>query len=545
MEPFSLDERRHLRHRILTYAQAQATASQTPAYVDVIIIAIIILIFCVSLLILGAFSRKWRREELDRMKAVHEKSLDADEKNFRDKYGYSWDVVMVFRYTISERVANVLLRERGKTSVKRLSVDHRTSVDVTRHPMHIMVHKLKEAGLQLKLFYGVNDELVYCKIRAPMERLLKEADRIHYRLQFDPDRLLKVLNTGNYPKWMRVNTDPSPHTSMAFTDSIYGQFYLERDLFTTPTSPNKDTGEDPADKRAPRRNPTLEQLEAENRSKGQKVPGHGRPPHYIADVPMKLQDLFVKYRSGMDDGAKVESLFKDTDRIQLIHSIITDAPVHQQGCRIPVEKFLGSAGATIKDYFPLHDYRRLYHITGKWQEFLQPSQCRCIRKLRICSCCRLCSCCCSRTKGETCCFCPEDRCPDTPYHAYSPVLDIPPIIEEVREYFGEEVGMRALFLNHLTSWLGLATFVGVFIWIHVAYNGNDPNALDIPYYSGFVGLWSTLMLEFFKRTQNSAAMRWGTYAADPVAVKEVERHDFDGDEVDSPTTGRKMKYASP
>ena len=118
------------------------------------------------------------------------------------------------------------------------------------------------------------------------------------------------------------------------------------------------------------------------------------------------------------------------------------------------------------------------------------------------------------------------------------------MIEQVREYFGEEVGMHALFLNHLTSWLGLATFVGALIWIHVAYNGNDPNALDIPFYSGFVGLWSTLMLEFFKRTQNSAAMRWGTFDLQ-VGVKEIERHDFVGDEVDSPSTGRKMKYASP
>ena len=540
----TLEGNLHLRHRILSYAEAQATSDQTPSYVDLIIIVIMSLLFCLALIIFGAFSRRWRRDELDRINTMIDKVLDTDEKNFREKYGYSWDMVMVFRYTISERVANVLLRERGKTSVKRLSVDKRTSVDVDRHPMHIMVHKLKEAGLQVKLFYGINDELVYCKIRAPIERLLKEADRIHYRLQFDSDRLLKILNTGNYPKWMRVNTDPSPYTAIPFTDFIFGKFYHDRDLFTTPTSPNKDTGEDPADKRAPKRNPSPEQLELEKRSKGQKVPGHGRPPHYVADVPMKLHDLFVKYRSSLDDGVRVESILKDTDRILLIHSIITDAPLHQQGCRIQIEKFLGSAGGTIKDYFPLHDYRKLFHITGKWQEFFQPFQCKCIKRLRVCSCCTLCWCCCSRNKGEGCCFCPEDRCPDTSYHAYTPVLQIPQIIEDVREYFGEEVGMQALFLNHLTNWLGLATFVGALVWIHVAYDGNDPNALDIPFFSGFVGLWSTLMLEYFKRAQSSAAMRWGTYDCE-FGFKEVERHDFDGDEVENPINGRKIKYKSP
>jgi hypothetical protein len=239
------------------------------------------------------------------------------------------------------------------------------------------------------------------------------------------------------------------------------------------------------------------------------------------------------------------------DRIQLIHSIITDAPLHlNKGCRIKIEKYL-TPGGPIKDYFPLHNYRVLFELTSQWQDFFQRPHVLWSRIGYTFSWFTDCACCCTDkevlkavpTTPARCCLCDKMCCPDIPWYIPRPKLMWPKLIDDVRDYFGEEIGMQALFLNHMTYALLFAAFVGVLTWIHIAYNGNDPNSLDIPYYSGFVGVWSTLMLEYFKRTQNYAAMRWGTTQSE-VTTQEIVRHDYDGDFVESPIDGTKMRYAS-
>lgn len=86
----------------------------------------------------------------------------------------------------------------------------------------------------------------------------------------------------------------------------------------------------------------------------------------------------------------------------------------------------------------------------------------------------------------------------------------------------------------------MAALFGVLAWINVAVSGNNPDAPDIPFYCAVVGIWSTLMLEFWKRKQNDAMMRWGMTDFEE---QEKERHDFEGDEITSPVDGGRMRYA--
>ena len=110
--------------------------------------------------------------------------------------------------------------------------------------------------------------------------------------------------------------------------------------------------------------------------------------------------------------------------------------------------------------------------------------------------------CCFKKGGNTkICCCTAAQCfPASTYDNYTPVLVWPDIIERVRgnneteysfntiyyyllalyptslilyniyiEYFGEEIALHALFLNHMTNWLTFATICGLLTWIHIAY----------------------------------------------------------------------------
>lgn len=52
-----------------------------------------------------------------------------------------------------------------------------------------------------------------------------------------------------------------------------------------------------------------------------------------------------------------------------------------------------------------------------------------------------------------------------------------------------------------------------------AANDNNPNSPFMPYYAVFMSFWATLFLEFWKRKENYAAMKWGT----EVRVRTISR----------------------
>jgi anoctamin-10/anoctamin-7 len=104
-------------------------------------------------------------------------------------------------------------------------------------------------------------------------------------------------------------------------------------------------------------------------------------------------------------------------------------------------------------------------------------------------------------------------------------------VDQIREYFGERIGLYFGFQSFVTTWVVFAAAVGVLAWIALAFNGNNPSAGDMPYYGGIMAVWATLMLEFWKQREARYAMQWGTSHFEK---NEAERPGFDGVIVESP-----------
>lgn len=90
-------------------------------------------------------------------------------------------------------------------------------------------------------------------------------------------------------------------------------------------------------------------------------------------------------------------------------------------------------------------------------------------------------------------------------------------IDEIRDYFGEKIGLYFEFLGHYTTWLLPLSIVGglatVDIAVEAAIYGSLTSALGraytVPAFCTFVAFWAQLMLEYWKRTEATKAMEWG------------------------------------
>lgn len=127
--------------------------------------------------------------------------------SFRIENGYSWDCCIVFKVRKSDEV---LTPNQNENSIKKI------------------VNKLNRAGLETRLFYSIQHDEVYCKIRAPLKRLMIEADRIDYKLLLDPIYLETVMTAGRPGKWNPVRIPAvTPQTSMSPYEYIYAEYRFD------------------------------------------------------------------------------------------------------------------------------------------------------------------------------------------------------------------------------------------------------------------------------------------------------------------------------
>lgn len=124
--------------------------------------------------------------------------------SFRIENGYSWDCCIVFKV----RKANeVLTAKHNENSIKKI------------------VNKLNRAGLETRLFYSIQHDEVYCKIRCSLQRLMQEADRSGYRLLLDSVNLETLMVAGRKGKWDGVKIPfPSPQTPLHPYEYIYAEY---------------------------------------------------------------------------------------------------------------------------------------------------------------------------------------------------------------------------------------------------------------------------------------------------------------------------------
>lgn len=325
--------------------------------------------------ILASLSVRWSRMMQERVDAAIRARMHIKDV-FRVENGYSWDYCMVFKVT---RYTQELSERQRKFSLKAI------------------VLRMSAAGLQTRLFYSIQHDEVYCKVRVPMARLCKEAQRTSMSLQLEPATIANLLREGNRkgPKETHWGPIAIPSSSIETNLGPYEYIYA-------PFNPD-----------------------------------------------MAERNLFKRVASN-------ENYFRSVDRLKLINSIIS-AKLEDGGCQLDVYRL--TKEQCIVGFFAIHDRVELRTLEAKWLTFFErPSQ--------------------QRT-------------------------------DMVRDYFGEKVAFYFEFLGHYTTWLFWASIVGVCVWINVAYENNNPDAVLIPYFAVYMAVWSTFFLESWKRHESFVAMKWG------------------------------------
>lgn len=121
-------------------------------------------------------------------------------------------------------------------------------------------------------------------------------------------------------------------------------------------------------------------------------------------------------------------------------------------------------------------------------------------------------------------------------------------LEEIRDYFGDDVGLYFSWLGTYTKALLLQSALGMVVMVYqpiaaakepecnffgcgVAYN-----PLTI-FYSVYVGIWSTIFIETWHRRENELRFLWGT---EKLSQIEQPRASFVGELDTNPETGRQL-----
>lgn len=134
-----------------------------------------------------------------------------EDENFHAIYGYSYDLVMVFRV---------------------LGVGALPTAMEQSWPIKKVLERLVNGGLQYRLFYSLDRSLVMCKIRAPLERLEQAARITDFAVLLDRALLPNVAQRGLVDTStgdvicgpFRKQLDIQPNDAYSAYDYIYAPF---------------------------------------------------------------------------------------------------------------------------------------------------------------------------------------------------------------------------------------------------------------------------------------------------------------------------------
>lgn len=402
---------------------------------------------------------------------------------FRDDNGYSWDVVMTFPV---HKHASPLSTEQRLYSTK------------------FILSRLSEGGLEFRLFYSVKHDTVFCKIRASTERLMIEADRIKLKMVYDEKRLEVLCRKGREAEglWSPLKIpDKCVETKLPPFRFIYGSFQYDPETRSPPphlsdlykrwsstrlvsrssfSTPSPLQDQQPGGALVG----SIKDSSSSSLNDGKSSPRVPSPMQIAMPVDESVVDV------ELEGFVKVEDLllFRSADRLKLIDSIINDNT--PGGCCLDMDQLLKTRCVT--GYLALHDQVSLIALEKQWLNLFE-----------------------------------------LPWNQN---------VDLVKNYFGERIGLFFVFLGHQTTWVALAAVIGTGCWINVSVANNNPNALIVPYFAGFMCLWTTFHLESFQRAQKKAAQRWGMVGFE---MEELERPQFYGAQIKSPVTGKHVLYFPP
>lgn len=195
------------------------------------------------------------------------------------------------------------------------------------------------------------------------------------------------------------------------------------------------------------------------------------------------------------EGKEVEHPFQPLDRVKLVRNIL-QAPTELKARRGP-DWNLSRMNSIIKvpsvlAVFPLHDRKELKHLYKVWM------------------------------KGALSKLTPWAQ----PY-------------DEIRDYFGEQIGFYFYFLGHYTTWLMALGVFGFLIFVY-SESADPQDAITARiFYCFCLSVWMILLMQSWIRKQRTKAKQWGM--ADLI-TREPTRPAFEGSLTPSVVTGRPELY---
>jgi anoctamin-10/anoctamin-7 len=111
-------------------------------------------------------------------------------------------------------------------------------------------------------------------------------------------------------------------------------------------------------------------------------------------------------------------------------------------------------------------------------------------------------------------------------------------LDDIKDYFGEKIGVYYGWMGHYTYWLVLPLIVGIPIQ-GVVWGTDNYSSIVVPCFAYFIALWAVFMLEFWKRKQATIAQKWGQMDYEET---EGERPDFKAKTIKSFVDGSKLRF---
>ncbi|OQS02860.1 hypothetical protein THRCLA_04808 [Thraustotheca clavata] len=201
------------------------------------------------------------------------------------------------------------------------------------------------------------------------------------------------------------------------------------------------------------------------------------------DMEERLQRVYKKYGP---EGKKIP--FRGVDRIKLILSII-QAHIHDGGCALNLQML--EVNNCLVTAFALHDFEERDRLNEKWINWSSPPW-------------------------------------KQPYN-------------DIKDYYGEKIGLYFVWLGHYTTWLIAPSIVGALMLADIAIEATV-DARFLAFFGVFMAMWGTFYLEYWKRRNAVVRLEWGM---DGFEEEEHDRAEFEGEFIDSPVDGSKVRYFSP
>lgn len=386
------------------------------AVVFLLIFLGIIAFFGVSLNLLMTIARKGFRKI----------KWEPNKTKFRTEHGYGYDLVMVMPI---------------------YGADDKLSEFQKKYSHEYVVEQLTKSKIETALFYSVQQDDLFIKMRMSPTLLKNHASKSGYKMQLHKLNVEKRLMQGcksNDGAWKEG--DKNPETGLPIERPEGGWLWL-------PVGSRKN----------------------EDGSWGRGIVDVKKQSKYLP-----TEYIYGKYSINPDfqdiyhnDSLENQRIFRGVDRIKLMMDIIASKET-EDGAELSFARMKAEGALTA--FFPIHDYEELWQLETAWIRMFQ-----------------------------------------WPWHM--------PLVH-IRDYLGEKISLYFAWLGLYTTFLAGAAVAGMIAWLNVAFEGDNKNAVLIPYFAAFMAVWSTAFLEQWKRKEKNLAMKWGMFGFED---EEQVRVEFEGE----------------